>query len=217
MIGANPVAGEPPATTVNAICIREEGTAGYDDKEGSGTLGTKVLSNPACNMVEVAAVSKRGRESSSGIGDTDRRQKPVLKKHRTEVHERSVSPENPAGETGRPIRVPTTRRRPNEENIVAGTQEGTQEGTLRNEERTEDTPRNENPGNVVKPKVKRKGGNPFKVTLRKPRMMEKEPDWDYVKAIRDLRVDISVGQLMTVSPITRAAFAYGSIIPSAPL
>ena len=207
MVGAK--AGSTEVST-NAISIGEESIILYGDNESSGTLGVRVASNMVeliseGNRVieeEVAAVSKRNRESSSsGVAADGGR--PVQKKHRAEQAHRTepdqqIGPEinTSTGIQDRPIRIPITRRRENDD--------PTQDNML---PVTEEQSRS---------KLKRKRRNPLEAVLRKPRMMENEPEWDYVKAIRDLRVDISIGQLMTVSPITRAAFAYGVIIPAAP-
>ena len=206
MVGAK--AGTTEVST-NAVGTREEGMVIHGDNEGSGTLGMRVASNMVeliyeGNTViegraeeEVAAVSKRNRESSSsGVASGSGR--PVSKRPRAEPIQRTEQDQRTGleGNSERPIRIPVTRRKEKEDH--------TQENTL---------PLNEGQS---KTKVKRRRRNPLEITLRKPRMMEGEPEWDYVKAIRDLRVDISVGQLMMVSPITRAAFAYGAIIPSAP-
>ena len=56
------VRGNPSTNNVAVNSICEEGTlCPYEDKEGSGTLGTQV----AIYMVEIAAVSMRAKESSS--------------------------------------------------------------------------------------------------------------------------------------------------------
>lgn len=175
MVGAK--AGSTEVST-NAISTGEESMILYGDNESSGTLGMRVASNMVelineGNRVmeeEVAAVSKRNRESSSSGVAADG-ERPVRKKHRVEqIHRiepnQQAGPEIHTGNQDRPIRIPITRRRENDN--------PTQENTL---PVTEGQP---------KTNLKRKRRNPLEVVLRKPRMMENEPEWDYVKAIRDL-------------------------------
>lgn len=153
----------PTKVSTNAVSAGEEGMIIYGDNEGSGTLGMRVASNmveliyeaiDGRTEEEVAVVSKRNRESSSsGVVGSER---PASKRPRAEPAHR-IEPDQQVGENqDRPIRVPITRRRGNED--------FTQENTL--------------PAKEWQLKARRKRRNPLEVTLRRPRMMENEPEWD---------------------------------------
>ena len=114
MVGAK--AGSTEVST-NAVSTGEEGIVIYRDNEGSGTLGMRVASNMVelINEVingrteeEVAVVSKRNRESSSSGRAADS-ERPVPKRPRAEPDQQI------GGNQDRPIKIPITRRRENED------------------------------------------------------------------------------------------------------
>ena len=65
----------------------------------------------------------------------------------------------------------------------------------------------------VKGKLRKKRRNPLEIVMKPPRMMENEIRWDYVKAIRDTPLAVTVGQVLSVSPAVRAGLAYSMIVP----
>lgn len=157
------------------------------DQEGSGTVGMSVnmveLMGRGGKMEEVAAVEKRGRETSSGDNSTS-------KPKETKV--RVILDPKGKGLAGKRVTVvePVTEVEDFEEDTVM-----------------EDVA-------SQKKKKKRKRRNPLEVVLRAPRMMEGEKNWDYVKALRDTPVTLTIGQLLTVSPTVKAGLAYSMVIPS---
>ena len=157
-----------------------------EDLEGSGTMGVSV------NMVEllegggkIEEVTAVGKRSRESSSGDNSASKPKESKVRVILEPKGKGP------TGKRVTV---------------------EGNRSYENQVDDTVMEEVTPQQKK-KKKRKRRNPLEVTLRAPRMMDGEKQWDYVKALRDTPVTLTLGQLMTVSPTVKAGWAYSMVIP----
>lgn len=223
----------PHAISSNAVIEEgnyQEGNYPEDDLEGSGTMGMKV----STNMVElVAAVGKRGRESSSSE-NPQKNGKPAMKRTRVVETREEETETRPMQEDVRMSPVQDNVRRSPMRTSPAGSERGRgSEGN--SDRRTNSRDQREQKANErediemrqsegerdkeeiipknQKQKKKRKRRNPLEVVLRQPRMMEGEKQLNYVDIIKSIPVTLPFGHILTLSPAVRAGIAYGMIIP----